>query len=137
MRIISINYHHVKINRFARLLVASLTIVHAQPQLLGNSSNGGNQFGLIFKYTAGNNSFTETCRLQGIAGSGPQEVVQAEILFTEELFREEHLQMEFYTVLNPGTGIYKTMHDFMVFARQSLVRSAAAGHQTEKLYGTT
>ncbi|MBL0072261.1 MAG: hypothetical protein IPP34_10855 [Bacteroidetes bacterium] len=31
---------------------------------------------MIFKYTAGNNSFTETYRLQGIAGSGPQEVVQ-------------------------------------------------------------
>lgn len=118
------------------LLVVALTKIHAQPKLLGNTSNGGNQFGLIFKYIAGNNSFTETYRLQGIAGTSPQEVVQVGNYIYGGTSQGGAFGNGVLYRFEPGTGNYKTIHDFN-YLQGSQFKGRLLPASNGKLYGTT
>ncbi len=53
------------------LLLASLNI-NAQPNLVGVCSEGGNQFGAIMKYVAGDTVLTDVYKLPGTVGVTPQ-----------------------------------------------------------------
>jgi uncharacterized repeat protein (TIGR03803 family) len=126
----------LKIHILLLLLIIAVTNVYAQPKLLGNTSNGGNQFGLIFKYTAGNNSFTETYRLQGIAGSSPQEVVQVGNYIYGGTFIGGAFANGTLYRFEPGTGIFKTIHNF-IYSQGSQFKGQLLPASNGKLYGTT
>src|SRR6187401_2061002 len=53
------------------LITSLVNLSNAQPYLYGLTSQGGNDFGTLFKYSAGATSMTNVYALQGNSGANP------------------------------------------------------------------
>lgn len=109
---------------------------YSQPKLLGNTSNGGNQFGLIFKYTAGETQFSDTYRLKGIAGSGPGAITQIGNYIYGCTRAGGAFGFGTLYKYEPASNIYTVLHDF-VDSSGSQSSSQLLLATNGKLYGTT
>ena len=117
------------------ILVFSLTS-YSQPKLLGNTMNGGNQFGLIFKYTAGATQFDDTYRLTGIAGMSPGAITQIGNYIYGCTRSGGAFGLGTIYKYEPLTNVYTVLHDFVdSTGSQSSTQLLLASNG--KLYGTS
>ena len=98
--------------------------------------NGGNQFGLIFKYTAGATQFDDTYRLKGIAGMSPGAITQIGNYIYGCTRSGGAFGLGTIYKYEPLTNAYTVLHDFVdSTGSQSSTQLLLASNG--KLYGTS
>ena len=108
----------------------------AQPKLLGNISRGGDQFGLIFKYTAGDTLFSDTYHLKGVAGTIPGAITQVGNYIYGCTVLGGAFGLGTIYKYDPLTNVHTVLHDFIdSTGSQSACQLLLANNG--KLYGTT